>query len=173
MNNKQQRSRPEDTSQLTRLTPQTEPVLVGDQVHAATAGEDAGTGTQERPVQYTLRLGTDEADQLDAVTRQLRRKLDRRGVSVAEVLRGLVAELDADDKLVERLTDRLTLRSEPVRITVDLAPSAHAQLVRWCTEAAKELGRARVSQSEVVRALLEEIAVNSELDAAIRARLDR
>lgn len=65
------------------------------------------------------------------------------------------------------------VRSRPVRITVDLDPAAHQQLTRWCTDAAADLGRARVPAAEVFRAFLDELADDPELADRIRGRLDQ
>lgn len=58
--------------------------------------------TQERPVQYTIRLSYDESDDLDSLARALRK---RRGRSTAssDVLRGLVALAKDDPELQRRL----------------------------------------------------------------------
>ncbi len=44
--------------------------------------------------------------------------------------------------------------AKPVRLTVDLTPELHAQLQRWCTDAAPEVGRPRVAGQQVLRALI-------------------
>ena len=65
------------------------------------------------------------------------------------------------------------VRSKPVRITLDLPPATHQQLAQWCTDAAVDLGRARVPAVEVFRAFLDELADDEELANRIRARLEQ
>lgn len=65
------------------------------------------------------------------------------------------------------------VRSRPVRITVDLPPATHQQLIRWCTDAAADLGRARVPAAEVVRAALDELHDDPDLADRIRTRIEQ
>ncbi|MDQ2737294.1 MAG: hypothetical protein M3Y35_01425 [Actinomycetota bacterium] len=62
-------------------------------------------------------------------------------------------------------------RAKPVRMTLDLAPAAYRELQAFCTAAAVELERPRVSSSEVLRALLSELARDEDLAARVRAAL--
>jgi hypothetical protein len=59
-------------------------------------------------------------------------------------------------------------RVRDVRRTVDLSPTEHRQLAVWLNEAAAELGRARVTGQDVLRALVVELLTNDELSRRIR-----
>jgi hypothetical protein len=59
-------------------------------------------------------------------------------------------------------------RVKDVRRTVDLSPTEHRQLAVWLNEAAAELGRARVTGQDVLRALVIELLTNDELSRRIR-----
>ena len=61
--------------------------------------------------------------------------------------------------------------SRPVRRTVDLSPSHHAQLAEWCRETARQLGRARVTGQDVLRALVARVLTDETLARKIRADL--
>jgi hypothetical protein len=58
-----------------------------------------------------------------------------------------------------------------VRRTVDLSPIEHRQLAVWCAEAAAELGRARVTGQDVLRALVVELLADDALARRIREGL--
>jgi hypothetical protein len=60
-------------------------------------------------------------------------------------------------------------RVRDVRRTVDLSPVEHQQLAMWLNEAAAELGRARVTGQDVLRALVVELLADDELSRRIRA----
>jgi hypothetical protein len=60
-------------------------------------------------------------------------------------------------------------RVKDVRRTVDLSPTEHRQLAVWLNEAAAELGRARVTGQDVLRALVVELLTNEELSRRIRS----
>lgn len=60
-----------------------------------------------------------------------------------------------------------SVRTTPVRITTDLPPVDHRELVRWCANAAAELGRPRVHGQEVVRALVARLLADPTLAAAV------
>lgn len=49
---------------------------------------------------------------------------------------------------------RQTVRSRPVRLTVDVAPTEHTELIQLTMQAAATLGAARVPGQELVRALI-------------------
>jgi hypothetical protein len=59
-------------------------------------------------------------------------------------------------------------RVKDVRRTVDLSPTEHRQLAVWLNEAAAELGRARVTGQDVLRALVIELLTDDELSRRIR-----
>jgi hypothetical protein len=59
-------------------------------------------------------------------------------------------------------------RVRDVRRTVDLSPVEHRQLTVWCAEAAAELGRARVTGQDVLRALVVELLSDDALANRIR-----
>ena len=66
-------------------------------------------------------------------------------------------------------------RVDPIRITVDLSPVLYGLLRSWCAQAADVLGRPRVTQAAVMRALIAELtdeAGDQEgLADRVRARL--
>jgi hypothetical protein len=59
-------------------------------------------------------------------------------------------------------------RVKDVRRTVDLSPTEHRKLAVWLNEAAAELGRARVTGQDVLRALVVELLTDEELSRRIR-----
>jgi hypothetical protein len=59
-------------------------------------------------------------------------------------------------------------RVRDVRRTVDLSPVEHRELAVWCAEAAAELGRARVTGQDVLRALVVELLSDDALARRIR-----
>lgn len=64
-----------------------------------------------------------------------------------------------------------SVRSKPVRRSVDLSPSYHAQLTRWCAETADEIGATRVTGQDVMRALVARLLADEALARRIRADL--
>lgn len=62
-------------------------------------------------------------------------------------------------------------KGKPIRITLDLAPILHRDLVNWCADASEDLGVPRVPAAAVLRALLHELKTDPELTAKIRAQL--
>lgn len=64
-----------------------------------------------------------------------------------------------------------TERSRPVRRSLDLSPTHHARLAEWCTETAVELGAARVTGQDVLRALVARLLTDETLARKIRADL--
>jgi hypothetical protein len=71
-----------------------------------------------------------------------------------------------------RPAGRTAIRSEPVRITVDLSPELHRQLTSWADAAAVTLDVPRVSLADAVRAMIRVAADNPE-DVLDRLRRDR
>jgi hypothetical protein len=64
-----------------------------------------------------------------------------------------------------------TGRTKPVRRSVDLSPSYHAQLTQWCVEAAKIIGAPRVTGQDVIRALVARLLMDESLARRIREDL--
>jgi hypothetical protein len=62
-------------------------------------------------------------------------------------------------------------RTRAVRITADLAPLSYDRLVDYSRDVARQLGRTRVSQVEVIRALLAELDDNPDLRKAVADRI--
>jgi len=60
---------------------------------------------------------------------------------------------------------------KPVRLTVDLTPEQHAQLQRWCLDAAPSVGRPRVAGQQVLRALIGRLLTDEELARQITVDL--
>jgi hypothetical protein len=62
-----------------------------------------------------------------------------------------------------------SVRTKPVRRSVDLSPSTHAELTEWCAKAAAEIGAKRVTGQDVMRALVDRLLVDEALSRRIRA----
>jgi len=60
---------------------------------------------------------------------------------------------------------------KPVRLTLDLSPDRHADLVRWCLDAAPAVGTPRVPGQQVLRALLTRLLTDDQLSRQIIADL--
>ena len=67
---------------------------------------------------------------------------------------------------------RTAIRSDPVRITLDLSPELYRQLARWADTAAVELDVPRVALVDAVRAMIR-VAAESPEAVIERLRLDR
>lgn len=65
------------------------------------------------------------------------------------------------------------VRVKPVRITADLPPVMHSDLVMWCANTAITIGRPRIHGQEVVRTLIARLLVNPELGQEIADELRR
>jgi hypothetical protein len=65
------------------------------------------------------------------------------------------------------------VRTRRVRRTVDLTPTDHAALARWCGETANELGVARVTGQDVIEALVQALLRDDELASRIRTEISR
>ena len=59
-------------------------------------------------------------------------------------------------------------RTRPVRRSVDLSPTYHAQLTQWCVEAAQIIGTPRVTGQDVIRALVARLLMDESLARRIR-----
>lgn len=62
-------------------------------------------------------------------------------------------------------------RSKPVRLSVDLAPTAYRRLTEFCHSSADALGMARVTSVDVIRALLAELNQDTQLAERVRTRI--
>jgi hypothetical protein len=62
-------------------------------------------------------------------------------------------------------------RAKPVRLSVDLAPTAYRELQEFCNTAAIALERPRVAGVDVLRSLLAELTEDEALAARVQARL--
>ncbi len=62
-------------------------------------------------------------------------------------------------------------RAKPVRLSVDLAPTAYRELQEFCTAAAIALERPRVAGVDVLRSLLAELAEDEDLAKRVQDRL--
>lgn len=65
------------------------------------------------------------------------------------------------------------VRTEPIRVTLDLKPKQHRELKRWCNGAAADLDLSAVALAPVLRLLGEELLRDPELADRIRAELKR
>lgn len=93
------------------------------------------------------------------------------GMSSAEDVRARAARI-TDHREPRAGSARRKLAAKPVRSTVDLPAGQHARLRAWCGETAVELGRARVTSQEVLRALVDLLLTDETLALAIRDELD-
>ena len=64
-------------------------------------------------------------------------------------------------------------RAKPVRLSVDLAPTAYRELQEFCSAAAVALERPRVAGVDVLRSLLAELAEDEDLAERVQGRLRR
>jgi hypothetical protein len=62
------------------------------------------------------------------------------------------------------------MRTKPFRITVDLDPAAYTALHKWLGDAAG-IGEPRITLSDAVRALLDELADSPGLAARVKSRI--
>lgn len=83
------------------------------------------------------------------------------------------ADHPAENRPAESPAPRLgeSVRTKPVRRSVDLSPMYHARLTEWCAEAAAEIGATRVTGQDVIRALVARLLVDQSLSRRIRADL--
>ncbi|MGW6310203.1 hypothetical protein ACWFRQ_38190 [Streptomyces niveus] len=64
---------------------------------------------------------------------------------------------------------KTTIRTEPIRVTLDLKPKQHAELKRWCNGAAVDTGLPEVALAPVLR-ILGELLVDAK-DQALAERV--
>jgi hypothetical protein len=62
---------------------------------------------------------------------------------------------------------------KPIRISLDLAPALFDQLTEWRTRAARQLGRGRVTNADVLRVLVRMLLSDTELTARVVSELRR
>ena len=62
---------------------------------------------------------------------------------------------------------------KPIRISLDLAPALFDQLTEWRTRAARQLGRGRVTNADVLRALVRALMADEELTTRVITALRR
>lgn len=62
---------------------------------------------------------------------------------------------------------RTAIRSKPVRITVDLSPSAHRELSAWTTAAAAELDVPRLPMADAIRAMVKATTLDKGVSAMV------
>ncbi|MFD0078899.1 hypothetical protein ACFVIY_41790 [Streptomyces sp. NPDC127166] len=63
------------------------------------------------------------------------------------------------------------VRTEPIRVTLDLSPSQHRALKRWCNQAAADHDLSQVPLARVLRLLGEELVQNEALAFRIGEKL--
>ncbi len=64
------------------------------------------------------------------------------------------------------------LKSKPVRVSLDLTPALYEDLTGWGREAARRLGRPRVTNADVLRTLVRALLDRPELADEVIRRLD-
>lgn len=60
---------------------------------------------------------------------------------------------------------------KPVRVSLDLAPALYDDFGDWCKRSARELGRGRVKNVDVLRSLVRELLDDPDLQGRVRDRL--
>lgn len=63
------------------------------------------------------------------------------------------------------------VRTAPVRTTVDLSPKTYKELLDLCSDMASRLGLMKVSNADVIRALITEAADSADLREVLRERM--
>lgn len=62
-----------------------------------------------------------------------------------------------------------TPRAKPVRMSTDLAPQSYRALLDYCQDLAAAIGAARVPHTEVIRALVDQLETDPDLQQTIAA----
>lgn len=75
------------------------------------------------------------------------------------------------ERRAEELHLAASVRTKPVRRSVDLSPAQHVKLTQWCAEAADLIGTPRVTGQDVIRALVARLLMDEALARRIRADL--
>ena len=90
---------------------------------------------------------------------------------------GSDAEDTGESEIPSKPLQRAAPRAKPVRVTTDLAPQSYRALLAYCAALAEDLGRAKVPNVEVIRALVNELSTDPKLQAtigqAVRAQLSK
>ncbi len=101
-------------------------------------------------------------------------------MSKAEELAKVAREMRERQQLAKVATERPTPavtghrdRVKPVRRTVDLSPVEHTKLAAWCAATATDMGTARVTGQDVLRALVARLLTDEQLAGQIRADLQQ
>jgi hypothetical protein len=107
-------------------------------------------------------------DQLAAKARQLAAKRAQEEAAAPSAAPAPAA--DAVPK-VPAAASQSSIRVKPVRVTVDLSPGRFAAFKTWAGEAAVELGRSRLTNQDVVQALVSRLLTDETLARKIKADL--
>ena len=72
----------------------------------------------------------------------------------------------------DRKPRRAAVRVDDVKFSVLLSPREHAELVKWCADAASQLGRTRVPTTDAVKALVRLLLTERSLREATLDELE-
>ncbi|MFJ4577621.1 hypothetical protein ACIP4W_41035 [Streptomyces sp. NPDC088846] len=78
-----------------------------------------------------------------------------------------------DEEMPSAPTIPRSVRTAPVRVTLDLSPADHRALKRWCNSSAAELDLSQVPLASVLRILGKQLLADQELAARVRAELEQ
>ncbi|MFJ7200944.1 MULTISPECIES: hypothetical protein [unclassified Streptomyces] len=79
--------------------------------------------------------------------------------------------MDSNAVVHDDPTRASAVRSDPIRVTLDLKPENHRALKRWCNQAAADLDLSQLPLAVVLRLLGEELIRSTRLARCIRGRL--